>query len=114
VPRIIPGRIVYSREAVPDPQGKNPKQRRKFIVVATPHEIEANDSLHVVGITSTVKGLPEEVKLAWGPNCSTGCTKRSVALCSWVVLLSKDQLEVTMHFVKPPQLVEIFKKARDA
>lgn len=106
------GRIVYSKVALPDPQGVNPKGRRKYIVVATPTEIKEDESIWIVGITSQIRGLPEEVELPFGRNCRNSCTKRSVALCTWKHYVRKNSLETTHYFVDPPQLLEIFKKAR--
>lgn len=109
---LIPGRIVYSIDAIPDPQGQNPKPGRKFVVVATKAEISSGDPLFVVAITSEINGGNDEVNLSWGPKCRSGLTMPSVALCSWTENIDPTRMDVSKHHVMPTELKQIFLKSR--
>lgn len=112
MPSIIQGRIVYPIDPIPDPQGKNPKPNRPFVVISTPDEIKSGASLTVIGISSTVRNDSDEVELPYGPICRTGLHRRSVAICSWKKSVEQSRVEVGRGFVRPVQLKEILLKAR--
>jgi hypothetical protein len=110
VPNIVQGRIVYPTDPLPDPQGKNPKPDRPFVAVSTPQEIAAGAYLRLVGISRDVLGKEDEVELPWGPNCHTHLRQRSAAICSWIVSVPQNRVEVGKGIVPPLQLREILRK----
>ena len=112
MPNIVQGRIVYPTDPVPDPQGKNPKPDRPFVVVSTPQEIRTGADLRLVGISRDVFGYEDEVELPWGPNCHTYLRQRSAAICSWIVSVPQNRVEVSRGIVPPLQLREILHKIR--
>lgn len=107
---IIQGRIVYALDAIPDPQGRNPKENRPFVVISTLNEIAADGPIDGVGISRNVHGNEEEVELEWGPNARTGLADRSAAICSWRRSLDRDRLNVGSGYVKPKYLAQILRK----
>ena len=60
---IIQGRIVYPVDPVPDPQGRNPKSGRPFVVISDLQSIRTGGVLRLVGISRDVYGKDEEVEL---------------------------------------------------
>lgn len=104
-PQILQGRIVYALDAIPDPQGWNPKPNRPFVVISSRDEIATHDAVRVVAISRNVFGEPFEVLLPFGPYALTRLTEKSAAICTWVTLIRKDRLEVRKGFV-PPAVVE--------
>jgi len=112
VSRIVRGRIVYSKIAIPDPQGVNPKEGRPFVVISRDDEIDALDHVQLVGITSELRLSPPEhlVELKWGPTAKTGLRLKSAALCTWHVQIPKAQLDVGKGFVAGTAVDEIVQK----
>jgi hypothetical protein len=81
VPSIVRGRVVYPKVAIPDPQGKNPKPGRPFVVISQAEEIKNGERIRAVGITGELKQAPDDhyVDLPWGPTAKTGLTQKSAA-----------------------------------
>ncbi len=112
MPSITQGRIVYALDPIPDPQGRNPKRNRPFVVISTFAEIENGERLTVVGISRSVRGGPDEVELPYGPSCHTRLRERSAAQCSWTTEIQQDRVEVQNGFVPPTYLRQILEKAQ--
>jgi hypothetical protein len=74
VPSIVRGRIIYPKIAIPDPQGKNPKTGRPFVVISRDEDIKNLDHVQAIGITGELKESPPDhyVELPWGPTAKTG------------------------------------------
>src|SRR5207244_4208879 len=87
VPSLIQGRIVYPIVPIHDPQGRNPKPGRPFVVISRNEEIAQEDRVLAVGITGELDQSPADhcVELPHGPRCKTGLSKPSAALCTWLI-----------------------------
>lgn len=85
MPKLTPGRIVYPDIPVPDPNGKNPKSGRPFVIIGGDQDIAAG-RVRIVAITSTLDEPlgPEYVKLQWGYQSQSKLSVKSVAQCGWV------------------------------
>jgi hypothetical protein len=107
VPAIVYGRIVYPLVPLPDPQGRNPKEGRPFVVISTPQQIQEGCDIELVGITSELSSSPAEdyAPIPWGHCATTRLTKKSAALCTWRVTLSQSDVEAGRGIV-PPRYVE--------
>ena len=112
MPAIIRGRIVYSKIAIPDPQGRNPKPSRPFVVISHDEDIKNLDHVQAVGITGELRESPDEyyVEWAWGPAAKAGLKQKSAALCSWRIEIPKAQLDVGKGFVRADLVDEIYAK----
>ena len=107
---IVQGRIVYSLTPVSDPQGKNPKIGRPFVVISTPEQIANGEDLELIAITGTITGGADEVELPYSNNkkrpSMTGLTRKSVALCGWRTSLPQKDIRIG-GFVRPSELLAI-------
>ena len=105
------GRIVHALDAICDPQGRNPKENRPFVVVSTPEEIDRDDDLHLVAISSRPPTSDDDVPLPWaaGGRCMTGLSMPSVAVCSWTERVPQDRVTVGRGFVRPSELEQILR-----
>lgn len=116
MPRLLQGRIVYCRKSIPDPQGRNAKENRPFVVITSDDRIKAGASfLLLVAITSQIDPNRNDVQvpLPYGPNARTGLRVESVAQCQWVVQIAVEDVEVGVGIVPPSCLVEIIKKVKE-
>ena len=107
---IIQGRIVYALDAIPDPQGRNPKPDRPFVVVSSNAELARDDNFDGVGVSRDVYGKEEEVELEWGHNSRTGLKVKSAAICTWKHTFTRDRVNIGNGYVKPKYLREILQK----
>jgi hypothetical protein len=102
------GRIVLVN--IPDPQGRNPKDRPVVIVTAT-DEITDQDSFFGVAISGKIeKPLPQScVRLPWDRrgHPRTGLSKPSVARCDWLVEIGSKNVTKMLGFVPDKQLQQI-------
>ena len=112
MPKVIQGRIVYALDPILDPQGNNPKANRPFVVISTLEEIESGADLRLVGISHNVYGEDVEVELPCGDNCWTHIRHKSAAICSWVVRVPQNRVNVGKGIVPPFHLRTIIQKAR--
>lgn len=105
MPNLFQGRIVYVAEAVPDPQGQNPKANRPFVVISPPAEIAAGGNVELVAISHSVQNMDAatDVLLDHGPNCMTFDTP-SVAVCKWRVEMDDSRFSISTRLVKPLKL----------
>jgi len=73
VPSLIQGRIVFPLTPVPDPQGRNAKPNRPFVVVSPDSVIRTSGPVELIGITS--ENYPDQandqVELPAGPKTRT-------------------------------------------
>lgn len=114
MPRIIQGRIVYVRSAIPDPQGRNAKPNRPFVVLTPADQIENSEELLLIAI-SHEQGRTGEyvVPLSWanpGVKTSTTFTSPGFAICNWAIKHPKSDVDVDAGFVPPRHLVQIVEK----
>ena len=112
MPKLVRGRIVYPKVAVPDPQGQNAKAGRPFVVISREEEIEKGATIQAVGITGELMQSPADhyVVLPYGPNAKTGLTQKSAALSTWLIDISADKLDVGKGYVRADLLEEIVRK----
>jgi len=106
-PPLIKGRVV--RAEVPDPAGRNPKNRR--CVVVEPPTGQPQRIL-IVGITTELDSSPHDhyVPLEWGPNCWSGLSEESAALCTWSIEIDESAVATTRHFIRPQYVLAILAK----
>jgi mRNA-degrading endonuclease toxin of MazEF toxin-antitoxin module len=95
---------------LPDPQGRNPKNRPVVIITPT-EEISVDDVIVAVAITGRIeKPLPKIcVRLPWhrGGHPRTGLSKPSVARCDWLVAIRAENVIEKLGVVPPKQLQQI-------
>jgi len=103
------GRVIYPKIAVPDPQGQNPKEGRPFVVVTTNDNLKKGGPLCAVGITSFIDPscADDYVSLPYGPTARSGLRKESAALCTWVIEIMADQVEVGPGYIHPGLVLQI-------
>src|SRR5438309_926521 len=91
-PSLIQGRIVFPHRPIPDPQGRNPKLGRPFVVITSTEDIPSRDLIQIVGITDELTESPAEhyVELRWGPR--------------------KDDLDIGLGYVVPSDVLLIVQK----
>jgi hypothetical protein len=114
VPAIVYGRIVYPLAPVADPQGRNPKPGRPFVVVSTPQEIKSGSALKLVGITSELHSSPPDhyVALPYGKHALTRFDEACAALCTWQITLEASEVEVSNRLVRPAIVETIRERVR--
>ena len=112
MPSLVRGRIVYPKIAIPDPQGKNPKEGRPFVVISRDEEIKKGEHIQAVGITGELNQSPDGhyVHLQYGPSAKSGLTQKSAALCTWLIDISPDKVEVGKGYVRADVVEEIVTK----
>ncbi len=106
---IVQGRIVYLSEALPDPQGHNPKSNRPYVVITPNESIKRDGFVEVVSISSSFDyPLADDlVELPFGKGCHTKLTSPSVAVCSWRACIADTLVSATRGFVTPRILKQI-------
>ena len=115
MPSLIQGRIVFPLTPVPDPQGRNAKPNRPFVVVSSNSVITGGGPLELIGITS--ENYPEQandqVDLPTGPHTRTKLKEPwSAALCTWKIMLRPDQFRISDGFAIPKVLFKILEKLK--
>jgi hypothetical protein len=106
------GTIVYAK-GVPDPQGKNHKDR-KVVLVADFHDSDA--FARVVAITTefTLPLRPDAVALPFqrrgGTACTTSLTEESVAVCGWAIKIVSADIDRRTGAVSTKDLTEILNR----
>jgi hypothetical protein len=115
VPSLIRGRLVYPTIAIPDPQGQNPKEGRPFVVISREADIKKGDSIQAVGITSELQSSPPDhyVPLPYGPNAKTGLKQQSAALCTWLIDIAPDKLDIARGYIHPDLVDQIVRKVME-
>ena len=99
---------------VTPPRGE-PKVR-PIIIVSRDADIAAESHVHAVAISTTFDlPLSEDlVELPWEQTgrCVTGLNRRSVAVCHWLVRISKDQIQAVKGITPAPALLRILERVR--
>src|SRR6476620_6576842 len=104
VPSLIQGRIVFARKAIVDPQGKNPKCDRPFVIISPTAQILPGKFVVGVAISS------DQIDLPFGDNAKAGLKIQCAAICDWLVALKQDELDFGTSFLSAAYLEEIIKK----
>lgn len=112
MPLLFQARIVVPHEPIPDPQGANAKEGRRFVVISDQDEIDAGNDLILVAISSVIKGGTDEVTLSYGQNSRTGLDRPSVAVCSWICKVPQNAVNVTKHLIRPSEIEKILMVTR--
>jgi hypothetical protein len=113
VPSLIQGRIVYANLPVADPQGRNPKANRPFIVITKNDDIKGQRRVQCVAITDELHLSPTDhyYPLPDGPGrFKHGCSPESAALCTWLVDLDVDDIDVSDKCLVGKDLYKILEK----
>jgi hypothetical protein len=104
---------------IPDPNGMNAKVRR--VVVLTPDvALEAGYPLVVAGVTAALPDplTSDHVVLPWknppGRHPKTGMTKRAAVLCTWLVQISRNDIQGHSGFVPPGYMALVDAKTATA
>ena len=114
MPSLIQGRIVYARIPINDPQGRNPKSNRPFVVITNHDKIKARKTIRCVAITDELANTPIDhyVMLPDGPGrFKHGCSSGSGALCTWIEYIDKDDIDVGNGALVGKELYQIVEKA---
>jgi mRNA-degrading endonuclease toxin of MazEF toxin-antitoxin module len=95
-----------------DPRGN--EKRRPVVVVTGDDEITSHVTVVAVAVTTTFPDPPpaDHVPLPWDPTgrSATRLTRRSAAVCTWILAVPVDDLEPTGGNVPPAVLLEILSK----
>lgn len=112
MPSLIQGRVIYPKVAIPDPQGRNAKEGRPFVVVTTNDDIKKGALIFAVGITAYFDPAEQDryVPLPYGPTARTGLKKESAALCTWVIAIPSDQIDIGPGYIHPSLVDQIIEK----
>ena len=112
MPILVRGRIVYPKVAILDPQGQNPKEGRPFVVISRDEEIKKGDPIQAVGLTGELNQSPADhfVLLPYGPTAKSGLKQQSAALCTWLIYISPEKLDVGKGYIHPDLVDEIVQK----
>jgi hypothetical protein len=89
-------------------------KRRPVVVVTGDAELSTELIVVAVAVTTTYADPApvDHVPLPWDPlgRSATRLTRRSAAVCSWLLPVQKDQVEATAGFVPQTVLIEILNK----
>jgi mRNA-degrading endonuclease toxin of MazEF toxin-antitoxin module len=112
VPSLVRDRGVDPKVAIPDPQGHNPKDGRPFVVISRDEDIKKGGSIQAVGITGELHASPADhyVVLPSGPTAKSGLKRKSAALCTWLIDISPDKLDVGKGYIHPDLVEQIVTK----
>jgi mRNA-degrading endonuclease toxin of MazEF toxin-antitoxin module len=112
VPALIQGRVIYPKIPVPDLQGQNPKEGRPFVVVSINEDIKKGGPIYAVGITTTFDEAQSNlyVPLPYGPTARTGLKRESAALCTWVIDIPPDCVDIGPGYIHPSLVAKIGEK----
>jgi hypothetical protein len=111
--RLAQGSIVWAE--VPDPQGT--VKRRPLIVITETSEIILDHPVQTVACTSSYPAPPplQYVEIPWHPrgHPATGLSRRSAAMCRWLVKLLPSQVQEIRGFVPTKTLLAIVQRVRE-
>lgn len=102
MPTIVPGRILYPKTPLPDPNGVNEKQHG-YVVISDVPEIRRGEPFWCVATTSLIRNEHDEVLLVWQKNadCTTKFWKPTVAKVCWHEWAFIDEWTISKGYVKP-------------
>ena len=107
------GRVIWLD--VTDPQG-NPAGEHAAVILTTKDEYEAGEAIKAVVISSKLHHAAKDrmVELPWsrGRHVYTGLSKRSAAICDWVVNVRKDHIREYAGRIYGKWLHEILAKVK--
>ncbi|HEX8202782.1 MAG TPA: type II toxin-antitoxin system PemK/MazF family toxin [Isosphaeraceae bacterium] len=95
---------------LPDPHGRNPKDRPAIVVTPT-DELRAGRPIFVVAITTTLTSpLPDDyVRLPWSRprHPRTGLNSRNAAVCHWLAHVEESKVVRAIGRVPGRELIAI-------
>ena len=114
MPSLLQGRIVYCRKPVPDPQGRNPKPNRPFVVLTHNDDIKGQSRVQGAGITDELHLSPKDhyYPLSTGPGSVHKCTPGSAVLCTFLVSLDVADLDIGEGYLKAKQVFDVIEKVK--
>ena len=114
MPPLVQGRIVYPKVPIPDPQGRNPKPNRPFVVITRTEGIATAGTVQAVGITDELGESPADhyVALPWGAHARTGLTKKCAALCTWLINVEPSKAEIGTGYISAKHVLAIVEKVK--
>jgi mRNA-degrading endonuclease toxin of MazEF toxin-antitoxin module len=96
--------------ALPDPRGRNPKDRPAVIVTPS-DELDLGGAVAVIAITTTLSDpLPDDhVPLRWQrpKHPRTGLNARNAVVCHWLTMVEPDRVERVIGAVNNAELGRI-------
>jgi len=103
--------------ALISPGRGNPKLRPVILVTPTP-EIAAGEPIVAIAVSTTFTEplSPDQIELPWERNgrCITGLSKRSVAVCTWLMKIRASDIREIRGCVPPRALRRILERIRAA
>ena len=113
---LIQGRIVYAKIPIPDPQGRNPKANRPFVVITSNSDLKKNPAtVQGIGVSDELSATPEDEYCLLPTESGRfkhGCSAGSAACCRWIEDLNVEDLEWRNGFVVAKVLFAIIEKAK--
>ena len=111
------GLIVYALDAIPDPQRRNYKANRPFIVISENEYIAVSEDFEGIAIshstwTDESDAVPIPFSFSTHQRCYTALSTPSVAICNWKVVLNQDRVTTNRGYVKPTEMEMILLKSR--
>src|SRR5258708_39267236 len=98
---------------LPAPKGRNHKGR-PAVVVTEDRDIPVSGPISVVAVTSSIDDpIPAtQVELPWDRTgaARSGLKKRSVALCDWVVVIERSEIERVIGQLPNPVTAQIMSR----
>ena len=101
------GSIVWAE--VSDPSGHNPKCRPLVVI----REITDSSYLAVAASTKVPEPLRSDMVLlpfARNGSCNTGLRSKTVAVCSWVMIIQESSIQEVGGFVPKQKVAEILER----
>src|SRR5207244_11448350 len=93
-----------------DPQGRNPKVNRPFVVVTSDADLAAGcPRIQLIGITTALHESPADhyVVLPFGPHAKTRLKVPSGALCTWLIEVDRESVRISDGYVGPAHVQQI-------
>ena len=98
------------------PERGDPKNRPVILVTPTA-EIRPGAPVVAVAVSTTFSESlsPDQIELPWerSGRCITGLTRRSVAVCTWLIPIRIEDIREVRGFVPAPVLLRILRRIRE-
>lgn len=111
--KLAQGTIVWAQ--ITDARGQI--KRYPAVILTATGEIDPGSPIQCVAITTSFPEPPprEYVELPWFPgrHPATQLSRRSAAVCNWLVELSLDQVQDVKGFVPTKVMLQIVERVRD-